>query len=692
MQCRIYPLLFLVCLSFLLPAQKKQDYRTVVNELYQKIETSATNRLPLKIAVVPFTSSSPTQQNRFGEYITESVTGKLLEKPQQFKVFERSRLDAIFKENELMVSGMMNTAEAIKIGKLLSVDALFSGTYTQLKSYVDISGRLIDVVSGEILTTYSGRIKIDKNIALLFSSPQTESTSDSNAPHLQREQSTPGNTTINIYNNSNPTNAATSTDCKIRDKEMEKRSEDLTTEEKINSLVADAIKIPFDNECGKFHYQMMGRFMRYKIQNQAYYDFLVRTLRVIPFTTRDERAQGIIEFITHDGTTEDEWKWTLEAIQKVEGYFYMFVSSAFRETNAFNDEEAKQRVDEFFRLVNDNKVGKPEPLTYNRAFFQFMQGLASRNHNLQVYMYEKYGDNIAFEESHSTNYHYLYLHRMYEKETDPTTKTKIVKWVADYFNKYPYKKSPDQLYEFANLFDPEVTSEYNKRIVEEKNQEKAINFPMRDLKLLIDLCRAKFTAYATETEYQSTKENRINFCLKYNIDVPGAIPTMDEANAILKGNDLDEQIRIMKLLVQMGEKPKLLEGTLIATQDRRSLDEKEKLKEVQNFAMEILGNIKTTSPKVINLMIANLTSFNYKESDNAQEALVKIGKPAVKPLMDRLSKTTLQEGGLQYKLVVILGRIGNEAKPSESLLRKILSEAKNADIKYAAEAALQSIN
>jgi hypothetical protein len=147
----------------------------------------------------------------------------------------------------------------------------------------------------------------------------------------------------------------------------------------------------------------------------------------------------------------------------------------------------------------------------------------------------------------------------------------------------------------------------------------------------------------------------------------------------------------MKLLVQMGEKPKPLEPTLISILDRRSLDKKEDLQDVQNYALEILGNTRTTSLKVINLMIAKLKSFNYKEADNSQEALVKIGKPAVKPVMDRLSTVTLQEGGLQYKLVVILGRIGAPAKPAVPMLQKILRETKNSDVKYAAEAALQSI-
>jgi TolB-like protein len=690
MQHRAFTLgftLLLVGFSSSLLAQKKQEYRAVVNELDQKIQGSIANKLPLKIAVVPFTASTPTVQNRFGEYLTESVTGKLLEKPNQFKVFERSRLDAIFKENELMLSGMMNTAEAMKIGKLLSVDALFSGTYTQLKSYIDVSGRLIDVVTGEILTTYSGRIKMTKNLALLF----TPIAAPKEASNTKVDGQPAGNTTINIYNNTNPTPPVPVEDCTVRDKAMSTRTDDLTTPEKIKSLVADAIKVPFDNECGKFHYRMMGQFMRYKIQDDTYYNFLVRTLQDIPFTTRDERAQGIIEFITNDGTSDAEWKLTLEAIGKSEYYPYVYVSAAFRKPELTPEDVAKKRIDEYFEWVAAGKIGKPEVFPYNKSFFQFMQGLSNRNHPLQVYMYEKYRDKITQEAFNVSNNQYLFLTRMYVQEETTEGKTKIVRWVGDYFNNYLYKNSADKLYDFANEFDPEKPEEYNKKSVEEKNKEKAIKYPLSDLQILIDQCRAKFTEYATKSEYSSGTEHRINFCLKYGIAVPGAIPTLDEANAILKGNDFDEQIRVMKLLVQMGEKPKPLESTLISILDKRSLDNKEELQDVQNYALEILGNTKTNSLKVISLMIAKLKSFNYKEADNSQEALIKIGKSAVKPVMDRLSTVTLQEGGLQYKLVVILGRIGAPAKPAVPMLQKILRETKNSDVKYATEAALQSI-
>lgn len=688
MRHRIFLYTLLVGLTYGSLAQKKQEYRAVVSELDQKIQGSVANKLPLKIAVVPFRSSTPTVQNRFGEYLTESVTGKLLEKPNQFKVFERSRLDAIFKENELMLSGMMNTAEAMKIGQLLSVDALFSGTYTQLKSYVDVSGRLIDVVTGEILTTYSGRIKMTKNLKLLFSPIEPPKETSSNT---KVDGQPPGNTTINIYNSNQPTMPTPVEDCKVRDEAMRNRADDLTTPEKIKSLVRDAIKIPFDNECGKCHYHIMGQFMRYKIRDDTYYNFLVNTLKEIPFTSRDERAQGIIEFITYDGTSEAEWKLTLETMARTEYSLYVYVVAAFKKPELMDTTVAKQWVDEYMTWANAGKIGKPEAFPYNKAFFQFMQGLGNRNHHLQVYMYEKYGSSIVQEPFTASNNHYLFLWRMYAEEEKPIIKTKIVKWVADYFNRYQYKNSHDKLFDFAYDFVPEKPEEYNRKSVEEKNKERAITYPINDLKILIDLCRTKFTEYATKSEYSSSTENRINFCLQYGIAVPGAIPTLDEANVILKGNDFDEQICVMKLLVQMGEKPKPLEPTLISILDKRSLDKKEDLQDVQNYALEILGNTKTTSLKVINLMIAKLKSFDYKEADNSQEALVKIGKPAVKPLMDRLSTVTLQEGGLQYKLVVILGRIGAPAKPAVPLLQKILRETKDADVKYAAEAALQSI-
>ena len=86
-----------------------------------------------------------------------------------------------------------------------------------------------------------------------------------------------------------------------------------------------------------------------------------------------------------------------------------------------------------------------------------------------------------------------------------------------------------------------------------------------------------------------------------------------------------------------------------------------------------------------------LMSYNYKENDNAEEALSKIGQPAIQPLINKLKNTTIHDGGLRYKLIVLLGKNGKNARAAEPVLLKVQKESTNKDILYAIEAALQEI-
>ena len=140
----------------------------------------------------------------------------------------------------------------------------------------------------------------------------------------------------------------------------------------------------------------------------------------------------------------------------------------------------------------------------------------------------------------------------------------------------------------------------------------------------------------------------------------------------------------------MGERPKKLESTLVALFGKRSLDERGKLMEIQLGAISILGNIKTTDVRAIDYMIGTLPHYG-NDTEASELALVKIGKPAVHSLIARLDKTTEQDGGLQYQLIVILGKIGKDARQAEKSIQRVLNASRNGDVRYAAEAALQSI-
>ena len=673
--------LVLIYFPAFLFAQKTKDYTEVVSELVQKIESARANSAPTRIAVVPFVPSNSEETSKaFGDYLTESITGKLSEAPQKFKVFERQRLDAVFKEHELELSGMMKPSEALKIGQLLPIDALFSGTYTKLKSYVDISGRLIDVSSGEILTSYTGRIKLNKNIKTLFGPQQTTSTPTQSA----NSNSQPTNITIINQISSSPAESKKSTEeiCKARVEAFRPKLADLSSDDKIKTALDEAMKTPFYGTCGQLHYYVISALTRYHLYPTDYKKFLAQTLDTIATPTNDDRAYEIVRYWADDKTIDDqEWNSGFSALKKVGNYSLSSYIAYL--VGRVNDEPAvlQKRIVSIIDAVKNQKLGLPRPMPYNEAYFELIEGL-DKNQDLKIFAYENFSPALNVD---SKTAHRLFskLDVLYKEETRPTEKGKILNWIIVFFQKYSFEKSHEELYDFAFSYKQTSNETTNERIRRE--------YPATDLQVVVAQLKNIFTEYAMLSPYNSQKEDRINFCVQNDIPIPGVIPTATEADQVLKGTNLDEQLRVLKLVEQMKNTPKTLEPSLISLLDRKSLEEKEKLTEIQSIAITVLGHLKTSNAKSIDQMIKMVSSFNYNESDRAKAALVEIGKPAVQPLVKNLQTTSIQEDGLRYQIILILGKIGKDAKPAEATLQGLLSKATNSDVKYIIEATLQAI-
>ncbi len=674
---------FLLVYSLQVSAQKAKDQNIVSQELAQKINTSSFAKVPVRLAIVRFVpvQGSVVTSNAYGEYLTESIIGKLAEHSDKIKLFERKRLDAILKENELMLSGMMKPSEALKIGELLPIDALFSGTYTKLKSYIDVSGRLIDVVSGEIIMSYSGRIKLSKNLKTLFPEAAVAEKESTSGQTIIEKKVTPAKEEI----------IDVGTKCKNKTDQFAAKLHDLSTEAKVDVLVQEAMRTPFENVCGNLHYHFISALSRYSLKPELYKKFLLSTLDTIAFPSGDERAYAILSYLTKDHDVDkDEWRVGFNTVRKVGDYrLSTYLGFLFNRVSQPDFIELQNRSDIYFQSLNQNQIGLPRPIDYNKGFFEMMEGL-SDNQPLRLFVYEKYGGKLVTESDKVVSSHFIYLKKMYEGEQSPEIKTKVMGWIANYFNKHVYGKSSEQLYDLAYQFKTDPNPEKNQYKIAE-NKKKEIQYPAKDLTLLIEQCRDKFSSYAKDTPYPSQKDDRILFCVKHGIAVPGEIPTLAEAEGILKENDLDEQTRIMKLLLHMDQKTQPLENTLISMLKRKSLEDKETLQDIQSMAVEILGTIRTKNSSAIQHMINELKNFDYKSSDRAKEALVKIGSPAVNALVSHLNATTNQDGGLQYQIVLILGRIGKDAKVAEPSLRQLLSKTTNKDVRYVIEATLQSI-
>ena len=678
---KFHLILFLCLLPLAMYSQKPKSYSAVTNELSQKIVDAPSVKSPQSLAVVPFTATTSSAQpsKAFGEYLTETIIGSISGHPEKLKLFERTRMDAILKEHEFILTDLMKPAAALKIGQLAPIDALLSGTYTKLKSYIEVSARIIDVTSGEITMSYVGRIKMNKNLSPLFLQPAAVTTTASQTN--TNTSNTPVQITIN--NNINGTSTAKSKEeiCREKVEAFKPRLNDLSSEEKVNGVVNEAVKTPFDNSCGKLHYDVMYYFTRFKLDPPTYKTFLLHTLDTIQYPVGDDRAYEIVRYVTNDGLVDDpEWKSSFAMVTRVGNYSISSYLNYLIAKSTNPEAELKSRIAAYFKTASENKLGLPRPITFETAFVEMMEGLKN-NQPLRQHVYETYSPRLVTDDKLKSTL-FSELSSMYKEETSPTRKTALMGWLASFVNASDYPKAHEQLYDFAWHFKMSYSESQNDVIRKE--------FPEADLRLLTQRCHDKFSSYAMLTPYPSQKDDRINFCVKYGIRIPGVIPTLDEADAILKGNNLEEQLRVMKLLVLMETPPKKLEPTLVALLNKRSLDDRSTMNAIQTLDITLLGNCKTSDVKAIEYMINVLPHYG-NDTEAAKDALVKIGKPAVKPLTERLDKTTDQDGGLQFQLITLLGKIGKDAASAEKSIQRVLSGSRNNDVRYAAEAALQSI-
>jgi TolB-like protein len=160
-------------------AQNALDQR--ISELSQKISNGLTENQKRTIAVVEFADLRGNVTD-FGRFIAEELITHLYE-TKKFKVIERQLLNKVITEQKLSLTGMIDQMSAQKLGKLLGVDAIASGTVTDLGDSLRVNARLIDTSTAEIFAVASTEIAKDDKVKILTGAgatgPASPSTSGS---------------------------------------------------------------------------------------------------------------------------------------------------------------------------------------------------------------------------------------------------------------------------------------------------------------------------------------------------------------------------------------------------------------------------------------------------------------------------------------------------------------------------------
>jgi|GEM_PF-2120661 len=134
-------------LSSLELAEKRGNTQIVqmLKAAQTKYVYKAKNEHMLLIAVIDFEPKGLSRQDaaRVSEWLRTELINT-----NQFRVIERSAMNAILKEQAFAMTGCTDTSCAVQVGKLLSARKMLVGSVEYWNNKVIINGRIIDVEKG----------------------------------------------------------------------------------------------------------------------------------------------------------------------------------------------------------------------------------------------------------------------------------------------------------------------------------------------------------------------------------------------------------------------------------------------------------------------------------------------------------------------------------------------------------------
>ncbi|EMN49976.1 hypothetical protein LEP1GSC088_0289 [Leptospira interrogans str. L1207] len=245
---------------------------------------------------------------------------------------ERTKLAELLTEHSLEYSGLLDSDQARKLGKIIPIDLILTGSYSiqkiQTQEEIKISGRFIHVVTGEIVYAFNTTI--------------TQENQDSITNQNSSQQTTPEKKC--------PSNL-----------EIETLLKDLSTESKIQELVQKAKKVSFQEECGKIHGLILSSFIRHKIDSKEYNIFLMDSLKKFQNPDENYRVLDSLRYFQLDKRIdEEEWLSGKDVIQRVPvGGLTRYIVYLLNIQSETNKQLILKRADEIMELGIQKKIGRP---------------------------------------------------------------------------------------------------------------------------------------------------------------------------------------------------------------------------------------------------------------------------------------------------------------------------------------------
>ncbi len=137
-----------------------------LSDLTTQIINSITEDGKKKIAVIEF-SDLEGNVTQFGKYLAEELITRLF-RTKKFEVVERQLLNKIISEQKLSITGIIDENSAKELGRIIGVDAIVSGTITDLGKSLKVNARIISTETGKVFGVAGTRIVKDETVEKLM--------------------------------------------------------------------------------------------------------------------------------------------------------------------------------------------------------------------------------------------------------------------------------------------------------------------------------------------------------------------------------------------------------------------------------------------------------------------------------------------------------------------------------------------
>ena len=144
-----------------------QDFHAVSSEVAQHIASSGRK----SVAVTDFTDleGKPT---KLGRYLAEEFSTALLSNAKGFDVIDRTHLNSLLQEHKLATTGLIDPATVRKLGQIVWVETLVTGTMTPFEEYVHLTLKVIDTETAKMVAAANYDVPKTKTISDLIGSQQ----------------------------------------------------------------------------------------------------------------------------------------------------------------------------------------------------------------------------------------------------------------------------------------------------------------------------------------------------------------------------------------------------------------------------------------------------------------------------------------------------------------------------------------